>query len=292
MIAPVAFCDRFGLERDYAGRAEDARSSSGSLGDAVMNRTSFAALALLSSFVTLVGPGCSSSDDTPSGNAGTGPQNTSGAAPVAGTGTLPIAGTTSGGTTGTAGSTSAAGSGGAAAGTSSGGTATAGGGAGGVGGGSAGGAGGSAGATAGGGGSGGAAAGAGGAGGSTTNPNCPVKIDSSTACTAMISCPAATCGVFKLGSKDCNCAAASGNFMCSSCTYKGTESIVQAPMADAPLTACAMDDATMEGTVGCTKGMRCKSLDMVKNRFCACWDDPVKGGTAWDCDAVPSAWPK
>lgn len=259
-----------------------------------MNRTSFAALALLTSFVTLVGPGCSSSDDPPLGNSGgTGTQNTSGAATVAGTGTMPTAGTTSTtGGTGTAGTTSMTGGGGAAAGTTSGGAATGGGGAGGAttgGGGS-----GTGGAAAGAGGASGAAGAAGmaGAGGGGSNPNCPVKIDSSTACTAMISCPSAACGVFKLGSKDCNCAAASGNFTCSSCTYKGTESIVQAPTADAPLTACAMDDKTLEDTVGCTKGMRCKSLDTVKNRFCACWDDPVKGGTAWDCDAVPSAWPK
>ena len=34
----------------------------------------------------------------------------------------------------------------------------------------------------------------------------------------------------------------------------------------------------------------CKSLDTEKNRFCACWDDPVEGGTAWDCDSMPSTW--
>ncbi|MES1182948.1 MAG: hypothetical protein ABUL60_03985, partial [Myxococcales bacterium] len=123
------------------------------------------------------------------------------------------------------------------------------------------------------------------------NPACPAKIDSSVACTAAVSCPAATCGVFKIGAKDCSCAAASGMFTCSSCSYAGkTESIVQTPAA--ALAACASDDTTLEkNTTGCTKGDRCKSLDTAKTRFCACWDDAAKGTTVWDCDAMPSAWP-
>ncbi|RYZ05863.1 MAG: hypothetical protein EOO73_18295 [Myxococcales bacterium] len=75
--------------------------------------------------------------------------------------------------------------------------------------------------------------------------------------------------------------------MCTSCTYKGTEEIVVKPTA--ALEPCAMADSAMEDITACTKGMRCKSLDTTKDRFCACWDDPA-GGTVWDCDSTPSAW--
>jgi hypothetical protein len=132
---------------------------------------------------------------------------------------------------------------------------------------------------------GGAAAGSGGG----PAAGCPVKIDSKTACTQVIDCPGAYCGVHQLGSKNCNCAMATGMFMCSSCDYTGkTEEIVQAPAA--ALEPCASEDSVLEDTAGCTKGMRCKSLDTTRERFCACWDDLVEGGTAWDCDSLPSAW--
>jgi hypothetical protein len=130
-----------------------------------------------------------------------------------------------------------------------------------------------------------------GTGGGTVDPNCPLKIDSKTACTAVVTCNDAYCGVFKLGSKDCSCAAASGFFECMSCDYAGkTEEIVLPPAAVLP--ACTGDDMTLESTTGCTKGMRCRSTDAAKVRFCACWEDPTKGGTVWDCDAMPSSWPK
>jgi hypothetical protein len=128
--------------------------------------------------------------------------------------------------------------------------------------------------------------------GSAANPDCPAKIDSTTACTSAVSCPAAACGVFKIGQKDCSCAAASGNFSCTSCSYAGkTEEIVQAPATVLP--DCTADDTTLEkNTPTCTKGERCKSLDTAKSRFCACWDDPAKGVVDWDCDSMPSSWPK
>jgi hypothetical protein len=251
-----------------------------------MKRTSIAALTLVASFATLAGPGCSSDatpDTTPSAGTGNNTAGTASQLPTAGTtGTVTTAGTSAGGAaTGTAGTAS----GGSAAGGSAAGGSAAGGSAAG---GSA--AGGSAGAASGGTASGGSAGSGGGSGGAA-NPACPAKIDSTVACTAVVSCPAATCGAFKLGAKDCNCAAASGTFTCTSCSYAGkTESIVQTPAA--ALTACASDDNTLEkNTTGCTKGDRCKSLDTTKSRFCACWDDPVKATTVWDCDAMPSAWP-
>ncbi len=246
-----------------------------------MNRSSFAALALLTSFVSLAGSGCSS-EDSGGGTAGsnTFPAAGTGTVPTAGTGTVPTAGPSAGGT-GTAGAAAMAGSGGAAAGTSAGGSAT-----------------GGAGASTGGAGAGGVAAGGGGAAGATTggagagaggSASCPAKIDSSTVCTAVASCPGTTCGLHKLGSRDCSCAAATGNFTCSSCTYKGTEAIVVKP--EAALTPCAMADSAMEDTKACTKGDRCKSLDTTKDRVCACWDDPAAvGSTVWDCDSTPSAW--
>jgi hypothetical protein len=252
-----------------------------------MKRTSLAALTLLASFATLGGPGCSSDatpDPTPSAGTAAAIAGTSSVLPIAGTssttptaGTPAVGGTASSGGAGTGGSSAGA----TTAGTAAGGTAS---------GGAA-----SGGSTAGGAATAGTAAGgtasAGTASGGAANPGCPAKIDSSVACTAVVSCPAATCGAFKLGAKDCNCAAASGTFMCSSCSYAGkTESIVQTPAAALP--ACASDDTTLEkNTTGCTKGDRCKSLDTAKVRFCACWDDPVKATTVWDCDAMPSAWP-
>lgn len=133
---------------------------------------------------------------------------------------------------------------------------------------------------------GGAAAGSGGG----PAAGCPVKIDSKVACTQVITCPDAYCGVFQLGSKNCECAAASGMFTCTSCSYGGaTEEIIQKPAA--ALAACASDDATLEDTPGCTKGMRCHSLTADKNRFCACWEDPVDASLKWDCDTQPSDWP-
>jgi len=252
-----------------------------------MKRTSFAALTLLASFATLGGPGCSSDatpDTTPSAGTASSSAGTSSQLPSAGTSSTPTAGTPAvGGTTNAAGTGTA----GSSAGTAAGGTAAGGTAAGGSGGTAAGGT--ATGGTA----SGGSAAGgtASGGTGGAANPACPAKIDSSVACTAAVSCPAATCGVFKIGAKDCNCAAASGMFMCSSCSYAGkTESIVQTPAAALP--ACASDDNTLEkNTTGCTKGDRCKSLDTAKTRFCACWDDAAKGTTVWDYDAMPSAWP-
>jgi hypothetical protein len=136
---------------------------------------------------------------------------------------------------------------------------------------------------------GGAAAGSGGGPGDG-NPGCPVKIDSKVACTQVITCQSAYCGVFQLGSKNCECAAASGMFTCTSCTYAGkTEEILVKP--EAALPACASDDATLEDTPGCTKGMRCHSLTADKNRFCACWEDPLDASLKWDCDTQPSDWP-
>jgi hypothetical protein len=238
-----------------------------------MNRTSLTALARFTSFVALVGSGCSSDDPPPSGAAGTGFTPTAGTSATAGTGST-TAGTYAGGA-GTAGTSATAGTGEAA------GAATGGGGAGGV----ATGGGGAGGTTTGGGGAGGAATGGGGAGGSGSG-TCPAKIDSSTVCTAVASCPGTMCGIHKLGSRDCSCAAASGVFACTACTYKGAEPIVMKP--DAALTPCAMADSAMEDLTGCTKGDRCKSLDTTKDRFCACWD--AAGATAWDCDSTPSAW--
>ena len=238
-----------------------------------MKRTSIAALTLLATLTTFAVPGCSSDATPDEGGSGSGNHTAGTGNSTAGTGTLPpiagsgnsTAGTTSGG------ATSAGASSGGSAGATTGGAATAG----------------SGGAATGG--SGGAAT-AGATTGGASNPGCPEKIDSKTACTAVISCPKATCGVFKLGGKDCDCAAAAGNFMCSSCAYAGTEPIVQPPATALP--ACTSDDVTLEKTIkGCTKGDRCKSLDTVNIRFCACWDDPVDGGTAWDCDSKPKNWP-
>jgi hypothetical protein len=193
----------------------------------------------------------------------------------AGTGALlPMAGTAN----------TAAGSGGLipSAGTGTGGAATAGTSSGGMSGSATGG--GSAGSSAG-----GAAAGTGGGPG-PGNPGCPVKIDSKVACTQVITCPDAYCGVFQLGAKNCECVAASGMFTCTSCSYAGaTEEILQKP--EAALPACASDDATLEDTPGCTKGMRCHSLTADKNRFCACWEDPLDASLKWDCDTQPSDWP-
>jgi hypothetical protein len=115
---------------------------------------------------------------------------------------------------------------------------------------------------------------------------CPAKIDGSTACTAVVSCPGSVCGMHKLGSRTCSCPAASGVFDCGTCVYAGSEPIVVKPAA--ALSPCAMADSAMEDITACTKGDRCKSLDTTKDRFCACWDAP--GGTAWDCDSTPSAW--
>lgn len=131
----------------------------------------------------------------------------------------------------------------------------------------------------------------GGSAGGGSNPACPVKIDSMVMCTQIITCDDAYCGVFQMGSKDCSCAAASGAFTCSSCDYTGrTEEIVLPPAAVLP--ACAADDTTLEkNTPTCTKGERCKSLTVDKNRFCACWESPADGTLKWDCDAQPAAWP-
>ena len=138
--------------------------------------------------------------------------------------------------------------------------------------------------------SGAAPGGAAGTGGGPGAPGCPVKIDSKVACTEVITCPNAYCGVFQLGLKNCECAAASGMFTCTSCGYAGkTEEIITKPAAALP--ACASDDATLEDTPGCTKGMRCHSLTADKNRFCACWEDPVDASLKWDCDTQPSDWP-
>lgn len=241
-----------------------------------MKRTSIVALTLLASLATLAGPGCSSAEDPDPGTTNTAgtATNTGGTlsgVPTAGTTSTPTAGTPSGGgtpaTTAGAGGSSAgtASAGTAAGGTASGGTGTAG----------------SAGTA-----SGGASAGSGGTG--TANPACPAKIDSNVMCTAVISCPASTCGAFKLGARDCTCAAATGPYTCSPCSYAGkTEPIVQKP--EAALPACTADDMTLEkNTPTCTKGDRCASL--TAKRFCACWTDPVKGSDVWDCDAIPAAW--
>jgi hypothetical protein len=240
-----------------------------------MKRVSIVTLSVLLPFVVLA-PACSSSDDPPDdgGKPATAGTSTSGA----GTGNLvPIAGTSNGAagtsTGGSPGGVAGSSAGGATAGTASGGAATAGAASGGA-------------ATAGNGG-----ASTAGTGGGTTNPNCPLKIDSKTACTAVVTCNDAYCGVFKLGSKDCSCAMASGLFECMPCDYTGkTEEIVLPPAAALP--ACTGDDMTLESTTGCTKGERCRSTDAAKIRFCACWEDPVEGGTVWDCDAMPSSWPK
>jgi hypothetical protein len=135
-------------------------------------------------------------------------------------------------------------------------------------------------------------AGTGGSAGGTGNPACPVKIDSQVMCTQVISCPGAYCGVFQMGKKDCDCAAASGAFTCTSCDYTGrTEEIVLPPAAVLP--ACSADDTTLEkNTPTCTKGDRCKSLTVDKNRFCACWENPTDGALKWDCDSQPASWPK
>lgn len=242
-----------------------------------MKRTSIVALTLLASLATLAGPGCSAEDPAEPGNtAGTAPTNTAGtqSVPTAGTGTgTPTAGTPAvGGTAATS-----AGAGGSSAGTASAGTATGGTAAGGTG--TAGSAGTASGGTASGGGTGGTG---------TANPACPVKIDSAVMCAAVISCPASACGAFKLGAKDCNCMAATGPYTCTPCSYAGkTESIVQKPAAALP--ACTADDTTLEkNTPTCTMGDRCASL--TAKRFCACWTDPVKGSTVWDCDAIPAEW--
>lgn len=208
-----------------------------------------------------------------------GGNNTSGSNSAAGSGgsvANPVAGTgpSNGGSNS---GTPTAGTGGSApstAGTSAGGSAGA----------EAGGAGGSAGAT--------PTAGTGGSAGGSGNPACPVKIDSQVMCTQVISCPDAYCGVFQMGSKDCDCAAASGAFTCSSCDYTGrTEEIVLPPAAVLP--ACSADDMTLEkSTPTCTKGDRCKSLTPDKVRFCACWENPTDGALKWDCDSQPASWPK
>ena len=137
-----------------------------------------------------------------------------------------------------------------------------------------------------------AAGGASGSAGGTSTPGCPVKIDSAVVCTQVATCNDAYCGVFQMGTKDCSCAAAAGNFTCTSCDYTGrTEEIVLPPAAVLP--ACAADDMTLEkNTPNCTKGMRCKSLTADKNRFCACWEDPVDASLKWDCDSQPASWPK
>lgn len=238
-----------------------------------MKRLSFVTLSVSLPFVFLAAAACSSEsppdDDKSNTAAGTG--NTS-----AGTGNLgPVAGTSNSaaGSGGTTSSAAGSGSGGTTAGSGTAGSGTAGSVSGGTG------AGGSAGAA------------TGGSGGSGADPSCPAKIDSKTACTAVATCSGVYCGVFKLGSKGCSCAAASGMFTCSSCDYAGKTEEIVVPPASA-LTACTADDTTLEATTGCTKGMRCRSTDAAKIRFCACWDDPVDGGTVWDCDAIPASWPK
>ncbi len=220
-------------------------------------------------------PGCNQTESPDEDGGNSGSSNSS-----AGTGNLviPMAGSAnaSAGSANVA-PTAGSGAGGAntgAAGTSAGGAATAG--------------------TAAGGASAGTSAGgaAGGTAGAGSNPGCPAKIDSQVVCTMAISCNDAYCGVFQMGSKDCTCAAASGNFSCTSCDYAGrTEEIVLPPAAVLP--ACAADDVTLEkNTPNCTKGMRCKSLTADKNRFCACWEDPTDASLKWDCDSQPSSWPK
>jgi hypothetical protein len=235
-----------------------------------MKRVSIVALGLFIPFVSLAA--CSSSTEPDDGN-GT---------PQAGAGTTAGSPSTAG-TPSTAGSPSTAGAATGGAGSGAGGAATAGGGAGGAAAGSGGAATGGAGAATGG-------AGAGGGGGSGgANPACPAKIDSQVMCTQIIQCPNAYCGVFKLGSKNCDCAAATGPFKCTSCDYSGsTEPIVQKPTEALP--ACAAADSVLEDMAGCTLNDRCKSLTADKDRFCACFTDPVKGAAAWDCDAVPAAW--
>ena len=242
-----------------------------------MKRVSIVTLSLLLP-ITILAPACSSSSDPPDDGgkptAGTG--NTS-----AGTGNLvPMAGTANAaaGMASTAAGGAASGgagtsAGGAVAGTTSGGSANAG-------------------VTSGGASTAGAAGtSTAGSGGGTSDPNCPLKIDSKTACTAVATCSDAYCGVFKLGAKDCSCAMAAGMFECTSCDYAGkTEAIVLPPAGALP--ACTGDDMTLEATTGCAKGERCRSTDAAKVRFCACWDDPVDGGTVWDCDSMPSSWPK
>lgn len=240
-----------------------------------MKRVSFVTLGLLLPIAVLA-PACSSSTDPPDDGgkpttAGTGSTSagTGNLVPMAGTGNT-TAGTAAGGA---ASGGAGASAGGAAAGMTSGGAANAG-------------------ATSGGASTAGAAGtGTAGSGGGAADPNCPTKIDSKTACTAVVTCSDAYCGVFKLGSKDCSCAAAAGMFECTSCDYAGkTEEIVLPPAGALP--ACTGDDMTLEATAGCTKGERCRSTDAAKVRFCACWDDPVEGGTVWDCDSMPSSWPK
>jgi hypothetical protein len=234
-------------------------------------KRSIVTLSLVGSVSFLVAAGCNQAvtpEEDESGSSGSGNS-------TAGTGALlPMAGNAN----------TAAGSGGGlvpTAGTGTGGAATAGTGSGGMSGSETGGA--SAGTSAG-----GATAGAGGAG--PANPGCPVKIDSKVACTQVITCPNAYCGVFQLGAKNCECVAASGMFTCTSCSYAGkTEEILVKP--EAALPACASDDATLEDTPGCTKGMRCHSLTADKNRFCACWEDPLDASLKWDCDTQPSDWP-
>jgi hypothetical protein len=239
-----------------------------------MKRVSIVTLSLFLP-LTVLAPACSSSQDPPEDgdkpSAGTGntTAGTGNLVPVAGTGNA-VAGSSTGGAPGGLAGASAGGAaagtstgGAAAAGTSSGGTSTAG--------------------TAG--------TATAGSGGGTADPNCPLKIDSKTECTAVATCNDAYCGVFKLGSKDCSCGMASGFFECMSCDYAGkTEEIVLPPAAALP--ACTGDDMTLEATAGCTKGERCRSTDAAKIRFCACWEDPAKGGTVWDCDSMPSSWPK
>jgi hypothetical protein len=235
-----------------------------------MKRVSIVALGLFAPLMVLAA--CSSEADPDDGN--TTPKAGAGNT-TAGATNMPVAGmsSTTGGTPTTT------------AGASSGGATTGGGGAASTAGGGAGGA-----ATGGGGaatGGGGAATGGGGAGTGGANAACPMKIDSKVMCTSIINCPGAYCGVFKLGSKNCECLAATGPFKCSSCDYTGsTEPIVQEPTAALP--ACTAADAVLEDMEGCTLNDRCASL--TPDRFCACFTDPVKGTPAWDCDAIPAAW--
>lgn len=244
-----------------------------------MKRTSIVALTLLASLATLAGPGCSAEAPSDTGNTNTAGTavNTGGTLsglPSAGTASTPTAGTPSGGGT----PATTAGAGGGSAGTASAGTAAGGTAAGGT----------AAGGSATGGTAGTATGGTAAGGTGTANPACPAKIDSAVMCTAAISCPATTCGAFKLGARDCTCTAATGPYTCTPCSYAGkTEPIVQKP--EAALPACTADDTTLEkNTPTCTKGDRCASL--TAKRFCACWTDPVKGSDVWDCDAVPAAW--
>lgn len=239
-----------------------------------MKRVSIVTLSLFLP-LTVLAPACSSSQDPsedgdkPIAGTGNTTAGTGNHVPLAGTGNSVAGSSTGGAPSGVAGASV----GGATAGTAAGGTP--------AGGASTGGA-----STAGAGGTSSA-----GTGGGTADPNCPLKIDSKTACTAVATCSDAYCGVFKLGAKDCSCPMASGFFECMPCDYTGkTEEIVLAPAAALP--ACTGDDTTLESTTGCTKGERCRSTDAAKVRFCACWEDPAKGGTAWDCDAMPSTWIK